>query len=201
MNKVEFSDRIALLTNELYEANEYFLGYIHLYNKQVSNLDELNTAPGFFQLTLKAFLELFALKLARLFDDDKESLSLFKIPGWIEQSKELREALEQTKQEISSIQDYLADNESNIASLKLLRDKLLAHTDKKQLSRDIWHDAGITIQKYRCLISAAHEIICISKLMLDEPTPLLGMGIETDIDYLTYLLAKANDALYDEKVF
>lgn len=87
MNLNEFSTRIALLTNELYEANEYFLGYIHLYNKQVSNLDELNTAPGFFQLTLKAFLELFALKLARLFDDDKESLSLFKIPGWIEQRK------------------------------------------------------------------------------------------------------------------
>lgn len=194
----EFSTRIALLTNELYEANEYFLGYIHLYNKQVSNLDELNTAPGFFQLSLKAFLELFALKLARLFDDDRESISLFKIPGWLEQSKELREALEQTKQEIGSIQAYLADNESNITSLKLLRDKLLAHTDKKQLSRDIWQDAGITIQKYRCLISVAHEIICICKLILNEATPLLGMGIETDIDYLIYLLSKANNDMCEE---
>lgn len=192
MDQNEFSARIALLTNELYEAYEYFLGYIHLYNKQISSLDELNTAPGFFQLTLKAFLELFTLKLARLFDDDKNAISLYRIPGWIEQSKELREAHEQTKQKILSIQDCLAANDSNIQSLKKLRDKLLAHTDKKQLHLDIWHEAGITIHKYRCLISAAHKIICICKSILDEAEPILGMGIETDINRLVYLLSKAN---------
>lgn len=120
---------------------------------------------------------------------------------WIEQNKELRETLDQSKKQIETIKKYLTDSKANIASLKRLRDKLLAHTDKKQLSGNIWQDAGITIQNYRGLISAAHEIICICKLILDEPTPLLGMGIETDIDYLVYLLSKANDTLYDEKVF
>ena len=198
MKQTEFSARIALLTDELYEANEYFLGYVHLYNKQVSNLSELNTAPGFFQLTLKAFLELFALKLARLFDNDRESISLFKIAGWIEQSKELRDALAQSNQNIDTIKAYLEENKDNIDSLKLLRDKLLAHTDKRQLSHNIWHDADITLRKYRCLISAAHEIISICKLILGEATPALGMGIETDVDYLIYLLTKANNDMWNE---
>ena len=136
-----------------------------------------------------------------MFDDDKKSISLFKIPGWIEQNKELRETLDQSKKQIETIKKYLTDSKASIDSLKMLRDKLLAHTDKKQLSGNIWQDAGITIQNYRGLISAAHEIICICKLILDEPTPLLGMGIETDVDYIVYLLSKANDTLYDKKVF
>ena len=40
---------------------------------------------------------------------------------------------------------------------------------------------GQLIQQYRKLITAAHDILCICKLILNEPTPILGIGIEAEI--------------------
>lgn len=181
MDMMEFSKRIALLTDELYAANEYFLGYVHLHNQLASTAKEANIVPGFFQMTSGAYLELFVLKLAHLFDDSREAVSLMKIPGWIEQNKEINAEAAVKCITLKSITSPLEECTENLLALKCLRDKQLAHIDKKQLDANIWHTAGINVQQYRKLITTAHDILCICKLILNEPTPILGIGIEAEI--------------------
>ena len=196
MTKEEFSIRLGLLTDELYEAYEYFTGYYCLYNKISTNRDEMNTAPAFFQSVLKAFLEIYALKTAKLYDDHDDALCFRKLRGWIEQSKGFGKSKEETQRAIQDIQSYLDKNNNTAKQLKLLRDKLLAHTDKKQVKINIWEDAGLKISDYRSLITDGQEIICICKKLIDEPTPVLGMGIECDIDYLIQLLSKGKHCVH-----
>lgn len=184
MNKSDFSNRVEMMIDELYEAFEYYCGYVHMHKKLETDLNVMNWFPGFFQLTLKSFLELFVLKLSRLYDDNKESITLNKISGWIEQNKEIREGLIEPMQTIEEINMLLADHKKEIDALKVLRDKFLAHADKKQLTKNIWKDANISMVQYRNLISLAHEVLSLCCIALDRTTPALGMGVENEIDDL-----------------
>lgn len=194
MDNTKLSQRLTILTDELYVANEYFEGYIALYNKQADHANDLNLIPGFIQLTLEAYLELSALILAKLFDDTgKEVVSLYRIPNWLEQNKDLRSCKEKTLDAIKEINKVFSNNTDNCEHLKLLRDKLLAHTDKKQLTSNIWEQSQLAIKDYRSLLHGAHAIICTCKVLVNEPLPILGMGIDKEVDTLVNILSLYNN--------
>ena len=77
------------IVNQIQQIDNMFELYIHLHNSKRDKLKELNIAPGFFGLTMVAFVESSILKLSKLFDEDKNTINITKYLNIIEQQKKL----------------------------------------------------------------------------------------------------------------
>lgn len=175
---------IKWLIDELYFASELFIGYKAIYNKQFSDLDLLNWTPGFFKITMYSYLNLSALMLYRMYDAT-ETISLNKMISILEQNYiAFRLCPEESKRAIVESKRLFGTQQDSVLHLKTLRDKTLAHNDMKMLTTDVWIDEGLTIGDYQSLINTAQEILCLCGKQIDVSSPLLGMGIDKDIDFL-----------------
>lgn len=183
----KFDQYIKHLLDELYIINEYLDAYISLHNKQVSDLDVLNQTPGFFQLTLHAFLHQFAVMLCRMYENNQRDKpnSISSLIEYLSHNGAYICMSNDEQQDIVGKCKALMDAQSNNnTKIKKLRDKALTHNDKEWLDKDVWKANSPTIGEYRSMIEVAHEILCIMGNLINRPTPMLGMGIENDIDWL-----------------
>ena len=188
---VRLVERVEHLINELRIINELFDAYETLYNKQATDLDVLNRTPGFFQLNLYSFINQFAIMLSRMYDSHDNTNSLMGLCKLADKNQNylpLRRIEYQNT--IANCQSLVSEQADKVKQLKVLRDRLLAHNDIRTMNMDVWKEAGLTIGDYRLLVSVAHEIICMCSNLVDIPTPMLGMGVKTEIDYLITTLKK-----------
>ena len=186
MTHEEFKNRLLFVKSQVLSAYELFEAYIYIYNKQASDVSTMNLVPGFFQLTLYAFLNQFVVILSRLYDDDSDSINLSKLRNCFEQSAKgigLQAAVK--KQLLAQIDELINSQENNVTKLKILRDKALAHNDKLVIKNNVWtENAQISIKEYSDLIETAYNIVCICLTAIDEAIPLRTIGIETDVDLI-----------------
>lgn len=184
--------RVKHLVDELYTIHELFKAYEALYNKQASDVDVLNMAPGFFQLTIYSFIHWFAMMLSRMYDNDTNSNSLSNLINSISSNPHFISMGNQNVQEtLDSCRILLSNDAEKAKQLKTLRDKVLAHNDLKRINHDMWEEIGLTIGDYRGMVTNAHDILCRIGNLLALPTPILGMRVENDIDYLISNLRSA----------
>lgn len=184
-------ERFSHLKNELYTINELFIAYEKLYNKQATHLDVLNWTPGFFQLTLYSYINQFAVMLSRIYDHNKDANSLLKLCDYIESNlKYIGYSMNKTKEFVDASRKILSDNEYLVIKLKNLRNLTLAHNDLGYIEKNAWEEFSPTIGEYRSLVTSAHDIVCMLSILIDLPTPCLGMGVGNDIDYLITTLQK-----------
>lgn len=184
--------RVNHLINELYTIHELFNAFEAIYNKQVSDVDVLNMAPGFFQSTLYSFIHLFAMMLSRMYDIGTNSNSLNNLINSISSNPRFISMGNQNVQEtLDSCRILLSNDAKKAKQLKTLRDKALAHNDLKRINHDMWREIGLTIGDYRGMVTNAHDILCRIGNLLALPTPTLGVHVEDDIDYLISNLRSA----------
>ena len=186
--QTKFEDNVQFLFDELYTANECFIGYKVVYNKQVDDVDALNVAPGFFSLAIFSFLRLYAITISRMYDNHKDSVNLKRViadaqaPDIMPQDNAAKLLL------IDECQHLYDAQTTSIKKLRLIRDKTLAHNDSRYLQDDIWSESGLTIGGHQSLIDTAYRILCNCRTMLDLPIPVLGMGVEGNVDHLISII-------------
>lgn len=118
-------------------------------------LKELNQAPHFFILTIRAHYDDALLTLSRILDRQKNSLSIWKFLNFVEQNREIfsEEVFSQrikdnpyheslieshesiTCEEIEEDRGKLGNLEDTITKVKDLRDTILAHNDRRFIIR------------------------------------------------------------------
>ena len=131
-------------------------------NYRSSYLRELKQAPHFFNLTMVAHYDYGRLILARIFDHQADSLSIWKFLNYIEQNCKMfsKEVFSQrmknnpnyeslieshtliTRKEVEEDREKLGSLEDTITQIKDLRDKILAHNDLRIIR------GGISTKKF-----------------------------------------------------
>jgi hypothetical protein len=152
------------LLNELMHIDSMFELYIYLKNQHVSRLDILNISPAFFGLTENALLESASIRLSRLYDSDKKTVTLKKFVNYVDQNRKM--IFDENDQ--PAIIDNIVEDKKNfegfnekIKSLKEIRDTSLAHNDYCKLEDgfDVWVGKNIVIKDIRDLIAFGAELI------------------------------------------
>jgi len=77
------------LLNEYMKIDYMFESYFYLYNQQKDGniLYVMNKTPMFWGFTMDAFLNESILLLSKLFDEDKNTISILKFLNYIDQNK------------------------------------------------------------------------------------------------------------------
>ena len=199
MTREEFIKKLNFINDEILYAYELFGAYKKIHDKQITDLDALNTIPGFFRMIQYSFLNTTASILARLYDSNSD-LRIAKLRNYLDDSyKEMGLIRKTVDIELSKIDAYLAEVKSITPKLKTLRDKELGHNDREKIESNLWKTAGITVGDYEKLIMAAYNIVCICYVLLDCTVSFLGMGIDTQIDTLIAALNMWNKDEWGEE--
>ena len=158
------------ISKALYELfNEVISGTAHL--NAARSLAEaskthpviMKTSPSFFNLTIHAHLEAAQLSAARLFDEHKDCAG---IPWLLKQAKHRRgefsfRTADELDNAIREAGGICATQSSVLASLKLRRDRWLAHLDKKTIRdrEQFVNDAKLTYPELESLFACAEIIL------------------------------------------
>ena len=120
-------------------------------------------SPAFFRLTIQAHLEAAQLSAARLFDEHKDCAG---IPWLLKQAKHRREEFsfrtaDELDNAIREAEGICATQSSVLASLKLRRDRWLAHLDKKTIRdpEQFANDTKLTYLELESLFGCAEIIL------------------------------------------
>ena len=170
-------------------------------------------SPYFWNLTLQVFQERFLLEVAKLYDENKDCLGIKKMINICEQNqklfpKEHRRKLYNHFEEkeienivsvdiVSVIQS--AKNRYNTAQdtrrrLITLRDKYLAHADKKYVEdpNNLYQEIALNIDAFKKLLNVADEILNILLIALTDRCHSLD---HLNRDDYNYLLAAAHNGI------
>lgn len=197
--KESFEQKVDFLIDELYKADEYFRGFEAFYNAAAAHGQTANLAKGVFHLSIQAYLNMSATALARLYDSNRDTISVIKIRSFLEQNWNSLCPEHNRKATLDEIDSELKKVNGRIEKIKTLRDRALAHNDKKQLNEDVWIDAGVSVKDYRDLISSAHEVLAICCCLLDKPVPCLNMGIAEDVQTIMDALVLYKNKMFDDE--
>lgn len=187
-----YKKSVKYLSEQLVLGNEFFDCYKAIYNQQYKDVNVLNVCPGFFQMCKESFLHLSSLHLSKLFDLNS-GISFYKCRNMLEQNWNdiVKDDYKQTIL-LKEIDNYLDQSQAPVVKLKTIRDKYLAHNDKKLLETDnIWENVGMTIGDYHKLIQAAYEIIGTLTMLGDMSTPMLGMTVPNEMQDLFKIIDDA----------
>ena len=138
--------------------------YIYLKNQHGDRLDILNISPAFFGLTENALLDSASIRLSRLYDSHKGTVTIKKLLNYVEQNrKKIFDESDQTAiiGHIKKDKDKFEGFNENINSLKKFRDTSLAHNDYCKLDErlDVWAEENMVIKYIRDLIAFGQDLI------------------------------------------
>ncbi|MBD2515846.1 hypothetical protein H6G93_12630 [Nostoc sp. FACHB-973] len=147
ITREKFESKIIKLGESLYESHFHLKIHEWMTNEINKRLKEY---PPFFHWSRMAHYETGLSKLARAYDEDKDSLGLLKILNMIESNYRywgVSESLDHQllKQDKECVTE---ENNSLVKKLKHLRDKTVAHTEQKQFPSRISDDIAKVYEKY-----------------------------------------------------
>jgi len=206
--KQQFENSLEIFMDELLFIDAAFELYVHLTSKKEEYLDEMNEAPGFFQIVFKSLFNSTIISLARIYEKEKRSdRNIYFFISFIEKHTNIFPHDEKTLKEfncpfkvdsnlISSHRNMLIEHDETIKKLFIWRDKHYAHFDKKYFlnSKRLIEDAGITVEEFRRLISLAHEIFNDYSIAYSGINISLQATNRFDIDSILDILKTHNDS-------
>ncbi len=211
--EIEFEAYQRRLRDELNTASWHFAIWKHLQNLRKDYLRELNQAPAFFQLTMRAhFLET-VMRLCKFFDDPEDkkgdSLSIYEFLKFVEQNRHLfykKAILRRIQPEYDhegkvlksklrshkivtsgEIQRHRSKIERlPIKNLRKLRHKSFAHIDKKFVQKDIdvFKKYPVKISDIDKTIEALHRLLNRYNIAYDSS----GWHKDIPLEYGVYLV-------------
>jgi hypothetical protein len=183
------------LLNELMHIDSMFELYIYLKNQHVNRIDILNISPAFFGLTENSLLESASIRLSRLYDSDKKTVTLRKFLNYVEQNRKM---IFDEKDHPAIIDHIREDNKKfegfneKIKSLKEIRDTSLAHNDYCKLEDgfDVWAGKNIVIRDIRALIAFGEELINNYSRYSSNTAHSIKATNKLDVEYMLRALEK-----------
>lgn len=176
MNTLDFEKTYTkyreFILDEVMAIDNLFKLYIHIYNKQVDMLEVLNVAPAFFMLAKKAFLENSISCLSKLYDNDTNTITIYKFLNFIQANVKwitFSVSRQKIQEVILSLHGLLQINDEQIKKLKTIRDSFLAHNDKAFAFCDPWEKTGLTIGQIHQLIGLPAQIVNEIGVLKSEP--------------------------------
>ncbi len=162
--RVKFEKYSNYIIDEIVEIDAMFDAYIGTYNKLVDHVELINISPGFWSLVYEAFLYYSVLKLAKLYDGDNSVISIEKYINFIEQNLKYiykENEREIVKKQVRNIKKCLEEKKDIIGKIKTVRDKMIAHNDKKIIleETDLFEEMSFIIAEIHMLIDIVKEII------------------------------------------
>lgn len=127
--KEQFKDELLILYREAYFVKAQYILLTRTYNAILSNDDSMK----YILHTIFDALEFSVLlKLTKIYDidPDKQSITLLHIFNKVQSNKELNKNDKRIKKYVSAILKELHDNKE-IEKIKVCRDKVVSHIDKK----------------------------------------------------------------------
>jgi hypothetical protein len=175
------------LLDELTYIDSMFELYVFLKNQHIDRLDILNTSPAFFRLTENALLESSSIRLSRVYDSNKKTVTIKKFLNFIKQNR--KEIFKEDDQDavdnkIQEDRDKFLGYEEKILGLKELRDTSLAHNDICNLKEnfDMWEEKNITIGDIRALIKFGAEVINHFSFYSDDTAHSIKAANQLDVE-------------------
>ena len=183
MNKQELEQKLLIQLNEVTHIKSCFEIWKGLHNEfpvDSENNDVFQTSPYFWNMVLKVFQENFLLSVAKLYDENGDSLGLRKIINICEQHQNLFPTEHQRKLYdhfnkdeivdvvsvdivaiINSANSYYNSVQKFRGKLITIRDKYLAHSDKKYIENpsELYSQLSLKGDDFEKLISVAHKIL------------------------------------------
>ncbi len=164
------------LRGELNNADWHFEIWKYLQNLRKDYIRELNQAPVFFSLTMRAHLLETVMRLNRMLDNPSNSMSVCKFLNFVEQNLDIlsykiffkrvggdeiavnkyREiTLTEIQKHRHQIDDLPKDN------IRKWRDKALAHIDREYVQKeiDVFHEYPVDIKDIVKIIDTLHDIL------------------------------------------
>lgn len=175
------------ILDEIFTIDTMFDIYVYLNNKRMDKLDELNIAPAFFNVSGIAMLDTSMAKLSKLYDTDKNTVTIFKYLNIIEQQTKIIFSDECTAVVATAISKHKLELErlsEQHEKLKSIRDLHLAHNDKKIIrdSLDIWEVAGLSIGDIHGLINWIADVVNTYRTIRGDSYVSLGAINKSDIE-------------------
>lgn len=127
--KEQFKNELLLLYREAYFAKAQYILLENTYNILLRNTSAKYALSAIFDSLEFSVL----LKLTKIYDadPDKESITLFHILNKVQSCKELNNNNTMIKKRISKIIKEVNDKDKEIEKIKICRDKVVSHIDKK----------------------------------------------------------------------
>lgn len=129
--KEQLKDEILLLYRESYFAKAQYILLEHIYKEILANPQ--NSFQYLLSTSFDAMEFSVLLKLTKIYDidPDKQSITLIHILNKVQSCKELNNNNEVIKKYTITILKDLKDKEDEINKIKICRDKVVSHIDKK----------------------------------------------------------------------
>ncbi|MCL2202513.1 MAG: hypothetical protein FWB88_01040 [Defluviitaleaceae bacterium] len=181
ISKEDLTKQIEQLLERIIWANDCLLVHKQLNDCRETYLDEMNYSPGFFSVASISILHEMYITVAKLFDADKDSLSVVNILNTCEQNQnyfhtEFRYVFhcagdEEREPEVictpTNFPAKITDAKSELARLQPViknltarRDKYYAHIDKKYVLKpnELWKNAPLTYNDVDTLLEYAGRV-------------------------------------------
>ena len=181
----------TFLADEIFKVASMFNMYVDIYNSSSTYYTVMNISPAFFRAATLAFLENSTLRLCRLYEDNKDVVSIKSYLRLVETiSSQYSSLHDLIYKEISACHDLLLAKERDLLSLRRLRDKSLAHNDKKMIHNDPFTSVGLTIGEYRSLINAGGLIVNNIRALFGRHKILFNPVDADDYEYIFIALTE-----------
>lgn len=188
---------LNFIFDELTYIKSAFELYIHVYNKRttVEDLAILNISPAFWGMVTDALLNNSVIKLCKLYDSNTDTITISKFIKFISSNAtkifNAKNIYEITTL-ISNDTDLIQTKAGFILKLKELRDKSLAHNDKKlfQINSSIWSKVDLKIGDIRMLIDTCADIVNNYVHFSDETFQVIEFMNSKDIDKTLDIIKK-----------
>ncbi len=175
----------AFLVDELYSIDSMFNMYFEISNSASDYASVMSIASAFFQAARLALLENSTLRLCKLFEEDKDVVSIGKYLNKIsdEPNKSSKSKALLCK-EVKTCRDLLAIEKPKLNLLRELRDSFLAHNDIRMVNADPFAAVGLTIGDYRSLFALAGTIINRIRKVCNRSHILFKLVDDDDYKYI-----------------
>lgn len=160
---LDISKALHELFNEVIDGTAHLNAANNVAERSKTHPILMKASPAFFNLTIQAHLEAAQLCAARLFDEHKDCAG---IPWLLKQAKQRREefsrrSADELDKAIREAEGICAAETPVLASLKVRRDRWLAHLDKKTIKdpEQFENDTKLTYQELEGLFACAEIIL------------------------------------------
>lgn len=126
--KDDFQRLLTIVQNDVVDALNTTLEYGFVLEFATNQQTFTNKSPHFWAEVMKSLRFTLIMKTARLFDESKDAIGIQKVFNILEQSpyrENLRKDLDVCRNQYNGYHDYIDE-------IRMLRDKLYAHNDKKE---------------------------------------------------------------------
>ena len=224
--QTKFESWRSALAERLDHADANLKAWLAIEGYRQEHVAELNIAPAFWSLTMRAHLHAGLLDLATLVDRNRQSISIYRLLDYVEEYQELfsdrayenrlrtqsihgkrleemvRDRRRVTEEKICEDRTAIADFDKDIKNLRGGRNKVLAHVDEEFLRKGKSVDQVYPLLRTRTFaaLTTFGDIFNFYSDAYDSSTYDIGVPFESSLQTMISALTQWHQARRDSRI-